>query len=173
MAVVIKPCEKEAMARCRAARDPGPLLDFWTGINVQLPGTFVVDRDKAELICDPRAYRVVGGLEDFQVDETVCDVTKPFTLSSDVGTLRGLGRAQRHLHVLGRLRLGYSGTYRITFPDGPRNRGKMVGKGSGSVAGQPGSGERALHAHAGGPRLLTPARVAGRADLDVLTWWPA
>ena len=140
MAVVIKPCEKEAVARCRAARDPGPLLDFWTGINVQLPGTFVVDRHKAELICDPRAYRVVGGLQDFQVDETVCDVTKPFTLSSGIGTLEASGGLNGTYTFSGDFVSSYSGTYRITFPDGPRNRGKMVGKGSGSVAGQAGSG---------------------------------
>jgi hypothetical protein len=140
MAVVIKPCEKEAVARCRAARDPGPLLDFWTGINHQLPGTFVVDRDKAELICDPRAYRVVGGLQKFQVDETVCDVTKPFTLSSDVGTLEASGGLNGTYTFSGDFVSSYSGTYRITFPDGPRNRGKMVGQGSGSVAGQAGSG---------------------------------
>jgi hypothetical protein len=141
MAVVIKPCEKEAIARCRAARDPGPLMDFWTGINVQLPGTFVVDRPKAELICDPRAYRVVGGLQKFQVDETVCDVTKPFTLSSDVGTLEASGGLNGTYTFSGDFVSAYSGTYRITFPDGPRNRGKMVGQGSGSVSGQAGSGK--------------------------------
>jgi hypothetical protein len=138
--VVIKPCEKEAVARCRAARDPGPLLDFWTGVNHQFPGTFVVDRDRAELICDPRAYRVVGGLQDFQVDETVCDVTKPFTLSSGIGTLEASGGLNGTYTFSGDFVSSYSGTYRITFPDGPRNRGKMVGKGSGSVAGQAGSG---------------------------------
>jgi hypothetical protein len=140
MAVVIKPCEKEAIARCRAARDPGPLLDFWTGVNHQLPGTFVVDRDKADLICDPRAYRVVGGLQDVQVDETVCDVTKPFTLSSGVGTLEASGGLNGTYTFSGDFEASYSGTYRITFPDGPRRPGKMVGQGAGSVAGQPGSG---------------------------------
>ena len=139
LAVVIKPCEKEAVARCRA-RDPGPLLDFWTGVNHQFPGTFVVDPHKAELICDPRAYHVVGGLQDFQVDETVCDVTKPFTLSSDIGTLEASGGLNGTYTFSGDFVSAYSGTYRITFPDGPRRPGKMIGKGSGSVAGQAGSG---------------------------------
>ena len=140
LTVVIKPCEKEAVARCRAARDPSVLLDFWIGVNHQVAGTFVVDRHKAELICDPRAYRVVGGLEDFQVDETVCDVTKPFTLSSDIGTLEASGGLSGTYTFSGDFVSAYSGTYRITFPDGPRRPGKMVGKGSGSVAGQAGSG---------------------------------
>lgn len=136
----ITPCEKEATEKCRANRDPGALLDFWKGVNQVLPGTFALDRAKAELICDPRTYRIVGGLQDFQVSEEVCPITEPFRLSSDVGTMKLSGGLSGTYTFKGAYDASYTGTYVITFPDGPRRAGTMVGQGGGSISGQPGSG---------------------------------
>ena len=140
VSVVIKPCEREAVATCTSHRDPGALLDFWKGVNQVLPGTFDVDRAKAELICDPRTYRIVGGLQDFQVSEEVCPITEPFRLSSDIGTMRLSGGLSGTYTFKGAYAASYTGTYVITFPDGPRKAGSKVGQGSGSISGQAGSG---------------------------------
>ena len=101
--VLMKPCEKEAIAKCRAAKDPSILVAFWKSANTTLPGSFVVDTTRADLVCDPKAYRVVGGLQSFQVDQRVCDVMKPFALESDIGTM-SLSRATSTRSTAGRTR---------------------------------------------------------------------
>jgi len=138
---VIGPCEKDAVARCKAARDPGILIGFWTEANRMVPGRFAVDTTKAELICDPQMYRIVGGLQDFQVDQTVCSIVEPFTLKSPgIGTLKASGGLNGTYTFKGKFNATYTGTYRIRFPDGALRPGTMTGSGGGSVAGQAGSG---------------------------------
>jgi hypothetical protein len=137
---VIGPCEKDAVARCKAARDPSILVGFWTEANRMSPGRFAVDTTKAELVCDPKAYRVVGGLDDFQVAQKVCNVMEPFTLDSDIGSMSLSGGLSGTYEFEGDFDAHYRGTYTIRFPHGPRKPGTMTGHGSGSVAGTAGSG---------------------------------
>jgi len=138
--VLMKPCEKEAITRCKAAKDPAVLVDFWNAANRTLPGSFVVDRDRAELICDPKAYRVVGGLDDWRVNQEVCNVMRPFGLESDIGSMQLSGGLKGTYEFEGLFDSHYSGSYRISFPHGPRKPGTMTGHGSGTVLGQGGSG---------------------------------
>jgi hypothetical protein len=141
---VIGPCHKDAVARCKAAKDPGILIGFWTEANRLMPGRFDVDTTKAELTCDPQMYRVVGGLQDFQVDQRVCSIVEPFTLRSPgVGALKASGGLNGTYTFKGEFNSTYTGTYRIRFPDGTRRPGTMTGSGGGSVAGQAGSGTEA------------------------------
>ena len=140
LGVLMKPCEKDAIARCKAARDPRILLDFWSGANTLLPGTFVIDSTRADLVCDPKAYQVVGGLQSFQVSEEVCNVMEPFSLDSDIGSMELSGGLSGTYEFTGDFDAHYTGTYSISFPHGPRKPGTMTGHGSGTVAGQGGSG---------------------------------
>ena len=138
---VIGPCHKDAVARCKAAKDPAILLGFWTEANRMLPGKFAIDTTKAEMICDPQMYRVVGGLQDFHVDHTVCSIVEPFKLKSPgVGTMKASGGLSGTYTFGGKFASNYTGTYRIEFPNGARRPGTMTSTGSGSVAGQGGSG---------------------------------
>lgn len=95
------------------------------------------------------AYLIVGGLDDFQVSEVVCDVMKPFTLTSSVGTMQLSGGLSGTYEFNGLFSSHYTGTYQITLPAGPGEAGSMIGTGSGSVAGQAGSGSENY--------VLTPA----------------
>jgi hypothetical protein len=137
---VIGPCHKDAVARCKAAKDPGILIGFWTEADRLSPGRFNVDTTKAELTCDPKAYRFVGGLDDFKVAQVVCNVMEPFTLDSDIGSMTASGGLTGTYEFEGDFDAHYSGTYSIRFPHGPRKPGTMTGHGSGSVAGTAGSG---------------------------------
>ena len=87
------------------------------------------------------AYVVVGGLEDFQVNQTVCDVMAPFTLESPgVATMTFTGGLTGDVEATGVFNLHYVGTYSITLPDGPGKPGTMQSTSSGSIAGQAGGG---------------------------------
>jgi hypothetical protein len=88
----------------------------------------------------PAAYIVKGGLEDWQVNQTVCDVMKPFELSTGIGTMKLSGGLTGTYTFAGVFNAQYTGTYTITLPDGPGKPGTMVGGGGGSIAGRAGSG---------------------------------
>lgn len=88
----------------------------------------------------PASYQIVGGLEDFQVNEAVCDINAPFTLTSGVGTMQLSGGLSGTYEFSGIFDSHYTGAYEITLPDGPGQPGTMTGFGSGTVAGQAGSG---------------------------------
>lgn len=87
------------------------------------------------------AYVVVGGLEDFQVNQTVCDIMAPFTLESPgVATMTFTGGLSGAVEASGVFNLHYVGTYSISLPDGPGKPGTMQSSSSGSIAGQAGGG---------------------------------
>lgn len=89
----------------------------------------------------PAAYLVVGGLEDWQVSQVVCDVTQAFTLTSPgVGVAEFSGGLSGTYSATGVFNFQYAGTYQITLENGLGTPGTMVGTSGGSIAGQAGSG---------------------------------
>ena len=89
----------------------------------------------------PAAYLIVGGLQDWQVNQVVCDVTKPFTLESPgVGTADFSGGLTGTYSATGVFDFHYEGTYQITLQNGLGTPGSMIGTSSGSVAETAGSG---------------------------------
>lgn len=89
----------------------------------------------------PAAYQVVGGLQDWQVNQVVCDVMKPFTLESPgIGTAEFSGGLSGSYSVSGIFNMHYEGTYLITLENGPGTPGSMVATSGGSVADQAGEG---------------------------------
>ena len=113
---VIGPCHKDAVARCKAAKDPGILIGFWTEANRLMPGRFDVDTTKAELICDPKAYQVVGGLDDFQVDQQVCNVMSRSRWTASIGSMVASGGLKGTYVFTGDFDAHYTGTYSIELP---------------------------------------------------------
>jgi hypothetical protein len=98
----------------------------------------------------PAAYLVVGGLEDWQVNQVVCDVTQPFTLESPgIGTAEFSGGLSGTYSASGVFDFHYEGTYQITLENGLGTPGTMVATSGGSIAGQAGSGSENY--------VLTPA----------------
>lgn len=99
------------------------------------------DSAKAEMICDPQAYNCHRWLEDWQVNQVVCDITQPFKLSAPgIGSMSLSGGLSGTYSFGGVFASAYTGTYTISFPAGPRKPGTMVGQGGGFIAGQGGSG---------------------------------
>jgi len=99
----------------------------------------------------PAAYQVVGGLEDWQVEQVVCDITQPFTLTSPgVGVAEFSGGLSGTYSASGVFNFQYDGTYRITLSNGLGSPGSMVGTSGGSIADQAGSGSENY--------TLTPAK---------------
>ncbi len=90
---------------------------------------------------ESNAYVVVGGLEDFQVNQTVCDVMAPFVLTSPgVASMTFSGGLSGKVEASGVFNLHYVGTYAITLPDGPGKPGTMSSSSSGSIHGEAGAG---------------------------------
>jgi hypothetical protein len=106
---------------------------------------------KAQIVFETggAAYLIVGGLQDWQVSQVVCDVMKPFELTSSIGSMQLSGGLSGTYDFKGMFNSHYTGTYSITLPPGPDQPGSMIGAGSGSVAGQAGSGSENY--------VLTPA----------------
>lgn len=89
----------------------------------------------------PAAYRVVGGLEDWQVDMVVCDVMQPFVLESPgVGVAEFSGGLSGTYTATGIFNFSYAGTYEITLENGLGSPGGMVASSGGQIAGEAGSG---------------------------------
>lgn len=87
-----------------------------------------------------QAYLIVGGLQDWQVSQTVCDIMVPFTFTTSIGTMNLSGGLTGTYEATGEL-FAYTGTYAFDFPNGTDQPGTLVGGGSGVIAGQPGSGD--------------------------------
>jgi hypothetical protein len=157
LSVGLPQCEKEAIEKCKAARDPAILIRFYLGVNRQhqllgaagpYEGAGMAER--AQDICAPLAYQIDGGLQDWQVSQKVCNIMEPFRLQSSVGTMKFSGGLTGTYTFKGVFASNYTGTYRFTFPNGKDQPGKLVGSGGGSIAGQAGSGtERYTVAPAG------------------------
>lgn len=89
----------------------------------------------------PAAYLVVGGLEDWQVNQVVCDITKPFTLESPgIGTAEFSGGLSGTYSASGVFDFHYEGTYQVTLENGLGTPGTMVATSGGSIAGEAGAG---------------------------------
>jgi hypothetical protein len=88
----------------------------------------------------PGAYHVTGGLQDFQVNQDVCDITKPFSLNGGIGVANFSGGLSGSYTAKGVFDFSYAGTYTISLPNGPGQPGSMAATSSGSIAGQAGSG---------------------------------
>ena len=84
--------------------------------------------------------RIVGGLQEWQVDQVVCDIMQPFTLTGAIGSMVLSGGLAGTYVFDGMFESHYEGTYQVTLPDGPSKPGTMVGGCSGTVAGQAGPG---------------------------------
>jgi len=86
------------------------------------------------------AYHFAGGLQDFQVNQDVCDIMAPFTLDGTIGIAQFSGGLTGTYVVTGIFDIHYEGTYVITLPNGPGQPGSMVATSSGSISGAGGSG---------------------------------
>ena len=99
------------------------------------------------------AYHVAGGLQDFQVDQDVCDVMAPFSLDGTIGIAKFSGGLTGTYVVTGIFDIHYEGTYVITLPTGPGQAGSMVATSSGTISGAGGSGSETY--------TLTPLTTCG------------
>ncbi len=81
----------------------------------------------------PSSFHIVGGLDDFQADQDVCDVLAPFTLTGGGFAVKFSGGLAGTYTYSGPFAAQGNGTYEIRLPDDPAQPGAMVGGGSGSV----------------------------------------
>jgi hypothetical protein len=81
------------------------------------------------------AYRIVGGLDDWQTNSTVCDIMKPFALTGGGFTMQLSGGLSGTYTYTGPFNAQGTGTYTISLPDGPGKPGTMTGGGAGQVTG--------------------------------------
>jgi hypothetical protein len=87
------------------------------------------------------AYRIVGGLDDWQTDTTVCDIMQPFALTSPILTLNfSGGLSGTYSYSGGPFGAAGNGSYTISLPDGIGKPGTMTGGGEGVAGGATGSG---------------------------------
>lgn len=87
------------------------------------------------------AYRIVGGLDDWQTDTSVCDIMQPFALTSPILTLNfSGGLAGTYSYSGGPFGAAGGGDYTISLPDGLGKPGTMTGGGEGVAADHTGSG---------------------------------
>ncbi len=88
-----------------------------------------------------QAYRIAGGLDDWQTNTAVCNIMEPFTLTSDIITMQFSGGLSGTYTYTGSVfNAQGSGTYSISLPDGPGFPGTMVGEGPGSAEGYTNTG---------------------------------
>ncbi len=86
------------------------------------------------------AYRIVGGLDDFQTNTAVCDIMKPFTLTGGGITLQASGGLSGTYTYTGVFNAQGTGTYTISLPQGLGKPGTMTGGGAGSAEGYTNTG---------------------------------
>jgi hypothetical protein len=87
------------------------------------------------------AYRIVGGLDDWQTDTAVCDIMQPFALTSPILTLNfSGGLSGTYSYSGGPFGAAGNGSYTISLPDGIGKPGTMTGSGEGVAGGATGSG---------------------------------
>lgn len=86
-------CEREAIEKCKAARDPGILIAFWLGVERQRQllgagegGEFDAGKTirKARAICAPVSYETYVEVPSLpsgiSIEGTICSLSEPFTL---------------------------------------------------------------------------------------------
>jgi hypothetical protein len=81
------------------------------------------------------AYRISGGLDDWQTNTVVCDITKPFTLTGGGFTMKLSGGLEGTYEYTGPFNAKGTGTYEMNFPNGIGKNGEMKGRGDGTVQG--------------------------------------
>lgn len=81
------------------------------------------------------AFRIAGGLDDWQTNTVVCDIMKPFTLTGNAFTVKFSGGLSGTYTYSGPFNAMGTGTYEISFPHGRDKNGHMTGRGGGSVQG--------------------------------------
>lgn len=88
------------------------------------------------------AYQIAGGLDDWQTNTRVCDIMKPFTLTSSIGISMQLsgGLSGTYTYSGGPFNAQGAGTYTISLPEGLGKPGTMTGGGEGSAGDHTGSG---------------------------------
>jgi hypothetical protein len=80
------------------------------------------------------AYRIVGGLQDWQTDTAVCDIMIPFKLTSPIITLYfSGGLSGTYQYAGGPYDAGGGRRYTILLPNGVGKPGTMTGSGEGCV----------------------------------------
>jgi hypothetical protein len=79
-------------------------------------------------------YRIVGGLDDWQTDTSVCDIMKPFTLTSPILRVQfSGGLLGTYSYSGGPFGAAGGSSYSISLPDGVGKPGTMTGGGTGCV----------------------------------------
>lgn len=109
-----------------------PIVDDWPGKIAKL--VKIGEKCKA-------AYRIVGGLDDWQTDTAVCDIMQPFALTSPILTLNySGGLSGTYSYSGGPFGAAGNGNYTILLPDGIGKPGTMTGNVEGVAGGANGSG---------------------------------
>ena len=86
------------------------------------------------------SYQIVGGLDDWQTNTSVCDIMKPFKLTGGGFTMELSGGLSGTYSYTGPFDAHGTGTYTISLPEGVGRPGTMTGAGEGYAAGYKGSG---------------------------------
>jgi hypothetical protein len=81
------------------------------------------------------AYRIAGGLDSWQTNTVVCDITKPFTLTGGGFTMKLSGGVEGTYEYTGPFNAKGTGTYEMNFPNGIGKNGEMKGRGDGTIQG--------------------------------------
>ena len=81
------------------------------------------------------AYRISGGLDAWQTNTVVCDITKPFTLTGGGFTMKLSGGVKGTYEYTGPFNAKGTGTYEMNFPNGIGKNGEMKGRGDGTIEG--------------------------------------
>ncbi len=82
------------------------------------------------------SYQIVGGLDDWQTNTSVCDIMKPFKLTSSILVVNfSGGMSGTYEYSGGPFNARGNGTYTISLPDGLGKPGTMTGSGPGEVTG--------------------------------------
>jgi hypothetical protein len=81
----------------------------------------------------PASYQISGGLDDFQVDQVVCDIMQSFVLSGGGFTATYSGGLAGTYSYVGPFDASGGGSYSISLPADPTQPGAMTSGGEGQV----------------------------------------
>ena len=175
--VDLKPCEKEAVARCRAAAGiPASSRTSGPASTSCFPASSSSTDTRPSSICDPQTPTASSAVSRTS-RSTRRSATRPAVHAEEPGDrhARRPPAGSRHLHVL-----AATSSRPTPAPTGspsprPSASRERCSKGSGSVAGQAGSGDRDTTRSRRSARPADPAaRYLWRcADSTSLSWWPA
>jgi hypothetical protein len=84
--------------------------------------------------CKVAAYQIIGGLDDWQTNTSICDIMKPFTLTSPILSVQfSGGLSGTYTYSGGPYNATGGSSYSISLPDGVGKPGTMTGGGTGCV----------------------------------------